>query len=134
METPGNTVRLLMRLGYWAVWHGLYTEAAALFRGAQAARPTSDVPVIGMAVLAMAMGKPESAVDLLKTEVAAGRSSAQVQAHLGYALRLAGAEMEGAELLHRVAQGDSDAQARQMASNLLSLEADQLQPKLAKIL
>ena len=39
MQTSGELVRLLMRTGYWSVWHGLYAEAAALFNGAKAARP-----------------------------------------------------------------------------------------------
>jgi thioredoxin-like negative regulator of GroEL len=135
MHTPAEQVRLLMRLGYWSVWHGLYAEAATLFNGARAARPESEVPVLGMAVLAMVMQKAESAVQLLR-ELAAplNPTSELVQAHLGCALRLAGQETEGMRLLQRLAVQATDGDARLMAFNLVALSTDQLKPQLAKLL
>lgn len=134
METPGELVRLLMRIGYWSVWNGLYAEAAALFNGARAARPHSELPVLGMAVLAMVMQKPESAVQLLReTALPLNPGSALVQAHLGCALRLAGQESEGMEVLATVARG-GDPDAGLMARNLVELSVDQLKPQLAHVL
>jgi hypothetical protein len=135
MQTSGETVRLMMRLGYWSVWHGLYREAAALFSGAQAARPQSEVPMLGMAVLALALNKPEAAVELLRDQAKPlNPTSELVEAHLGCALRLAGQEAAGMALLQRLALQGADANARQMATNLVGLTADQLKPHLAKIL
>lgn len=135
MQTSGETVRLLMRLGYWSVWHGLYREAATLFSGAQAARPQSEIPVLGMAVLALALNKPEAAVELLRDQAKAlNPASELVEAHLGCALRLAGEEAAGLALLQRLALQGTDANARLMATNLVALNADQLKPHLAKIL
>jgi|JI10StandDraft_1071094.scaffolds.fasta_scaffold511225_2 predicted Zn-dependent protease len=135
METSGELVRLLMRTGYWSVWHGLYAEAAALFNGAKAARPESEVPVLGMAVLAMVMQQPDSAVQLLRENaLALAPRSELVQAHLGCALRLAGEESEGQDLLQRVVASGRDEDARRMAVNLLRLSPSQLSPQLAKVL
>lgn len=134
METPAELVRLLMRIGYWSVWNGLYAEAATLFSGARAARPQSEIPVLGMAVLAMAMQKPDSAVQLLRENaVPLNPGSELVQAHLGCALRLGGEESEGIAILERVSHG-RDADARLMAANLIALPADQLKPQLAHVL
>jgi thioredoxin-like negative regulator of GroEL len=135
METPAELVRLLMRLGYWSVWHGLYAEAATLFNGARAARPQSELPVLGMAVLAMVMHQPESAAQLLReTAVPLNPASELVQAHIGCALRLAGEESEGMALLTRLSRDGSDADARLMAANLVRLAPDQLKPQFAKVL
>ena len=135
MHPPAEQVRLLMRLGYWSVWHGLYAEAAALFNGAKAARPASELPVLGMAVLAMVMQKADSAVQLLRdlAEPLNPRSEL-VQAHLGCALRLAGQEAEGMDLLRHLTTQGTDLDARLMAANLVALSPDQLKPQLAKIL
>ncbi len=135
METPAELVRLLMRTGYWSVWHGLHAEAAALFNGAKAARPASELPVLGMAVLALVMRQPESAVRLLREmAVPLAPHSELVQAHLGCALRLAGEETAGASILRRLADDATDPDARLMAANLVALPAAQLQPQLAKLL
>ena len=129
METPAPLVRLLLRIGYWSVWHGLYSEAATLFNGARAARPQSELPVLGMAVLAMVMQKPESAIQLLRdTALSLRPESELVQAHLGCALRLAGEEDEGAALLARIASEATNPDARLMAGNLASLSPEQLRP------
>ncbi len=135
MDTPAEVVRLLLRTGYWSMWNGLYAEAAALFNGARAARPESEVPVLGMAVLAMVMQQPDSAVQLLREKAAAlNPQSELVQAHLGCALRLAGREAEGQEILSRLAASAVEPDARLMATNLVGLSAQQLSPQLAKIL
>ena len=57
-----------------------------------------------------------------------------VQAHLGCALRLAGEESEGQDLLQRVVASGRDEDARRMAVNLLRLSPSQLSPQLAKVL
>lgn len=135
METPAEIVRLLLRLGYWSVWHGLYQEAATLFNGARAARPRSEVPVLGMAVLALVMQQADAAVRLLReTAVPLAPDSELVRAHLGCALRLAGQETEGNALLATLASTGLDPDARHMATNLLRLPAGQLGPQLAHVL
>lgn len=135
MDTPGDVVRLLLRLGYWSMWHGLYREAATLFRGARAARPASEVPVLGMAVLALLMQKPESAVSLLEeTALALNPTSDLVRAHLGVAHRLAGNEDEGLSLLQTVAAQTRDLDAKSMAESLLHLPVEHLRPHLAHVL
>ena len=125
METPGELARLLMRLGYWSTWNGLYAEAAALFNGARAARPQSEIPVLGMAVLAMVMHKPDAAVQLLReTALPLNPASELVQAHIGCALRMAGQEDEGVGILSRLSQTAADPSARSMATNLVSLKPE----------
>ncbi len=133
METPAPTVRLLMRLGYWSVWHGLHAEAAVLFSGAQAARPASEVPILGMAVLAIVMNQPGHAVELLR-QASTAASNELIDVHQGCALRLMGEETAGMEILQRVANAGQSPDARQMAANLANLGAEQLHPQLAKIL
>jgi hypothetical protein len=134
METSGPNVRLLMRLGYWSVWNGLYAEASVLFTGAKSARPASEVPVVGMAVLAMVMNQPASAVALLRSMSSpGGQASELVEAHLGCALCLAGEEVDGRGILSRLASQAKDPAARQMAVNLSALPTAQLTPSLSKI-
>jgi hypothetical protein len=133
METPAPTVRLLMRLGYWSVWHGLHAEAAVLFSGAQAARPASEVPILGMAVLAIVMNQPGHAVELLR-QASTAASNELIDVHQGCALRLMGEETAGMEILQRVANAGQSPDARQMAANLATLGTEQLHPQLAKIL
>jgi thioredoxin-like negative regulator of GroEL len=135
METPAELLRLLLRTGYWSVWHGLYAEAAALFSGAKAARPESEVPVLGMAVLAMVMQQPDSAVQVLREKaLPLNPQSELVQAHLGCALRLAGREADGQHILGRLAASGRDPDARLMAANIVGLSPAQLSPQLARIL
>lgn len=135
MDIAGENVRLLMRLGYWSLWHGLYAEASAIFTGAQVARPTSEVPVIGQAVLAMAMNQSSAAVDLLRSLAKNGdRLSEMAETHLGCALCLAGEEAAGREILSRIASQGREESARQMAANLSSLPTSQLNPSLPKVL
>ena len=135
METSGELVRLLMRLGYWSTWNGLYAEAATLFQGARAARPQSEIPVLGMAVLAMVMHKPEAAVQLLReAAVPLNPASELVEAHVGCALRLAGSEDEGMEILSRLSATAKDESARSMAASLVSLKPEYVKTEIARVL
>jgi hypothetical protein len=135
METSGELVRLLMRLGYWSTWNGLYAEAATLFQGARAARPQSEIPVLGMAVLAMVMHKPEAAVQLLReSAVPLNPASELVEAHVGCALRLAGSEDEGMEILSRLSATAKDESARSMAASLVSLKPEYVKTEIARVL
>ena len=99
----------------------------------QAARPASEVPVLGMAVLAMVMNQPGHAVELLR-QAAATVPNELIDVHQGCALRLMGDEAAGLEILQRVATTGQAPDARQMAANLAALGAEQLHPQLAKIL
>jgi hypothetical protein len=135
MDITGENVRLLMRLGYWSVWHGLFAEASALFTGAQAARPASDVPLVGQAVLAMAMHQPAAAVALLQPLAKSGTQLSELgEAHLGCALCLADQEAAGREILQRLGLHAKNPAARQMAATLAAMPTTQLKPNLPNLL
>jgi hypothetical protein len=135
MEIAGENVRLLMRLGYWALWRGLYAEASAIFAGAHAARPASEVPIIAHAVLAMAMNEPKAAVTVLRGLAREGQPlSEMAETHLGCALCLAGEEDAGRQILQRISAQGREETTRRMASTLAGMPTSQLAPGLAKVL
>ncbi len=127
VHIDSELVRLLMRIGYAAAWHGLYKEAVAIFDGVGAVRPESEVPVIGAAVVAMLSGHEDVAIKTLReSALELNPGSAQARAHLGVALRLRGEEDEGMALLREVAAQEDDPDAAAMARNVLPLTREQL--------
>lgn len=124
-------VRLLMRVGYAAAWNGLHKEAISMFDGVGAARPESELPVIGAAVVALLSGNYDvAAKTLLEGALQLNPESALARAHLGVVLRMRGDEEAGMAILREVSEQTTDADAAAMALNVISLSADQIKPNL----
>jgi Flp pilus assembly protein TadD len=67
VELKSDDVRTLVDLGFIALSHGRTDEAAAMFAGAQAARPAQEAGFIGTALVSLARGNPEAAVKTLRS-------------------------------------------------------------------
>ncbi len=121
MQTDTNLAQLLMEIGYLAAGYGFFKEAETIFCGVRAARPDSEFPFIGMAVVKMSQGKNHEAVKFL-SDHALGKNpeSSLAKSFLGMALSLAGDMSESREMLMQVMSSGSDPPAADMAEALLS--------------
>jgi len=129
-EVEPELLRLLLRLGYMAAWQGWQREAVAIFQAVRAARPQSELPAIGAAVLAMMAGNSELAVQMLREEaLRLNPDSDYAKAHLGCALRLNGQDEEGLKLLTDLEQNSTEPSVREMAQNLRQFSRTQLLQK-----
>jgi len=90
--------RLLAELGFIALSAGRYEDAAAIFDGLRAARPVEEAGALGRAMVHMAGGELDDAVNLLKRLP----PSDAAQAYLGIALARRGDIDEARTILERV--------------------------------
>jgi thioredoxin-like negative regulator of GroEL len=67
VELKSDDVRTLVDLGFIALSHGRNDAAAAIFAGAQAARPAQEAGFIGSALVSLARGELEAAVKTLRS-------------------------------------------------------------------
>jgi Flp pilus assembly protein TadD len=67
VDLKSDDVRTLVDLGFIALSHGRNDEAAAIFAGAQAARPAQEAGFIGSALVSLARGNLEAAVKTLRS-------------------------------------------------------------------
>jgi thioredoxin-like negative regulator of GroEL len=66
VELKSDDVRTLVDLGFIALSRGRNDEAAAIFAGAQAARPAQEAGFIGSALVSLARGELDAAVKTLR--------------------------------------------------------------------
>jgi thioredoxin-like negative regulator of GroEL len=67
IELGSDDVRALVDLGFVALSRGRNDEAAAIFAGAQAARPAQEAGFIGSALVNLACGELEAAIKTLRS-------------------------------------------------------------------
>jgi thioredoxin-like negative regulator of GroEL len=67
VELKSEDVRTLVDLGFIALSHGMNDKAAAIFAGAQAARPAQEAGFIGAALVNLARGELDAAVKTLRS-------------------------------------------------------------------
>jgi Flp pilus assembly protein TadD len=73
LQAPGGSmlesedVRKLTDLGFLAMSRGLYAQAATIFEGVKAARPTQEAGFIGSALVQLAKGDVQAAIRTLRT-------------------------------------------------------------------
>ena len=89
----------------------------------RAARPNSEYPLIGFAVVELARGRPEEAVRLLQSQaLPAFPDSSDVKSFIGLALHLSGRRQESRDLLHQVqADRGATAEATALAGAVIGL-------------
>jgi len=67
IELKTEDVRALTDLGFIAVSHGFDDKAAAIFAGVRVARPTQEAGFIGGALVSLARGEIDAAVNALRS-------------------------------------------------------------------
>ncbi len=121
MQADTNLVQLLMEIGYLAAGYGFYKEANTIFKGVRAARPKSEFPFIGMAVVKMNQGKYHDAIAVLNDHALRNNpESGLAKSFLGLALKLAGDTRKSREILLQVNPSAGNRAAADMAQALLT--------------
>lgn len=114
MPIDTEVVQRLLEVGYYAISRGQPEKAEKIFQGLSAARPESEYPVIGLAVLKMNSNQPDEAVTLLKQSPVAS-ASPMGRGFLALALKLGGKSDQSREILAELLDGPEDDQATQLA-------------------
>lgn len=119
MNLTTETLQSLMEAGYVAAGRGLAPLAERIFAGVEAARPDSDAPAIGRAVLALNVGDAAAAVELLRGALAKHPDSDVTKSFLGLALRQAGLNQQCEQVLGDVVGAGRDPAAKALAEAIL---------------
>jgi Flp pilus assembly protein TadD len=101
-----DDVRMLVDLGFIALWRGAERQATAIFEGVVAARPKEEAGYLGSALVQLYRGDLDAAIVTLRRLP----PSDAAQTFLGLALSRQGAASEARRILNEVvetAQGTS---------------------------
>lgn len=113
-------VRTLMEVGYVAIGFGRFADAETIFAGVQAARPESELPAIGRAVVRLNSGRPQDAVRLLEGEALKRNPDSDLaKSFLGLALKQTGENSRSRQLLEDVARAGGQTEAVALSKSLL---------------
>ncbi len=121
MQADTNMIQLLMEIGYLASGYGFHKEAHTIFKGVRAARPESEFPFIGMAVVKMNQGESDEAIGILNDyALAKNPESDLVKSFMGLALKLSGENGKSREILMQISPSSGNQAAVDMARELLT--------------
>lgn len=120
MDLKTETVQRLMEIGYMAAGAGRSADADVIFTAVQAARPESEYPQIGRAVVCLNAGLHAEAIAVLRGALEINPDSDLAMAFLGFALQQAGLAQESQQVLQQVVDADGDPDAVAMAQAILS--------------
>lgn len=108
-----------MGLGYVAAGSGRLSEADTIFSAIQAARPESEYPQIGRAVVRLNAGQHAEAIALLRHAMEINPDSDLAMAFLGLTLQQAGFGQASSEVLQQVVDADGTPEAIALAKSIL---------------
>ncbi|MDR1528685.1 MAG: hypothetical protein LBS22_03840 [Puniceicoccales bacterium] len=121
-DLPVSTevVRCLMDIGYVAVGRGLQSQATNIFNGIIAARPSSELPLIGLAVCKLNFGYVVDAAKILAEQaLRLNPNSGIAKCFLAVAIKALGNEQEACDLMHQICDDTTDPAAKAMAESFL---------------
>ncbi|MEN3385169.1 MAG: hypothetical protein V7608_5213 [Hyphomicrobiales bacterium] len=116
VELESEDARALADLGFIALSRGLDRHAAAIFEGLQAARPNQEAGFIGRALVDLARGEIEAALQTLRSLP----PSDAALTFLGMALIRHGDQTEARDVLGEVIRNDPDGSRGAMATAMLA--------------
>jgi hypothetical protein len=120
-EICTDLVKLLFEIGYVAVGRGLQSYAEGIFNALIAARPKSELPVVGMAVCKMSFGDFALAYKVLVEKALVINPESDIaKSFLGMVSHCCGATKETVAIVSEVADDVKDAGAVGMAKAVLS--------------
>ncbi|MDR0339982.1 MAG: hypothetical protein LBH53_00215 [Puniceicoccales bacterium] len=118
-EAKTEWLQLLMAMGYVACGQGRQSQAAVIFTGIAAVRPNSELPLIGLAMAQLNLGKLTLACDTLIQRAAKINPANQlVKAIAAMVFRMSGAVEASDRLLDEVTADGSDDGAVELARHL----------------
>ena len=121
LEVSTECVQLLMELGYVATGCGQKEVALAIFRGVIAARPYSQYPWIGQAVVLLNFGDFIGATKiLLNHAIPLSPEPGLAHCFLALASQLMGQKEHAIEIMRTVLKDSSDPAAVKMAENFIA--------------
>ena len=116
MHPSTESVQRLMEIGFVAVGNGFFADAESIFSGVQAARPNSELPMIGRAFIRISAGRHHEAVQILQQALEINPESEMAMTFLGAALQFLGLSQASEGVLRQV-QGSGE--AVELAKSLL---------------
>lgn len=124
LNVPSELVKILMDIGYVATGRGFQSQAADIFSGVIAARPNSELPLIGLAVSKINFGNfLEASKILSERALIINPNSGLAKCFLSMAIRALGGKSEADELLNEVVQSEaSDECSKKLATDLINQE------------
>jgi thioredoxin-like negative regulator of GroEL len=125
VELKSDDVRTLTDLGFIAVSYGHDTKAAAIFAGVRAARPTQEAGFIGGALVNLARGEIEAAINTLRSLPPTDAA----RTFLAIALNRSGDRAAAREVLNDVVKTADETSYARLARQLLE-ELDKPAPVL----
>jgi Flp pilus assembly protein TadD len=123
-DLPVSTevVQLLMEIGYVACGRGLQACAESIFNGIIAARPNSELPLIGLAISKISFGDFLGASRILVEQaLKINPDSGLAKSFLAMAVKALGGKSEAEELAKEVAASETaEPEAKALAESFLS--------------
>ncbi|MDR2603161.1 MAG: hypothetical protein LBC11_01180 [Puniceicoccales bacterium] len=124
-DLPVSTemVKCLMEVGYVAIGRGLQSQATNIFQGIIAARPSSELPLIGLAICKLNFGYIVDAAKILAEQaLRLNPDSGLAKCFLAISIRALGREREACDLMRHVCDdtNNNDPVAKAMAESFLS--------------
>ena len=114
-------MKLLSEIGFLALETGLSKNAKAIFDGLKAVRPESELPIIGLASIAIVTGKAQDAINMLEKEALKIKPDSDLaKAYLGMSYKLDGHGSKAEELLKEVMKTGKDESALSIAKEMLA--------------
>ena len=101
---------------------GRVADAQTIFAGVQAARPESELPLVGLAISEMNRGRHLEATKLLQAAVQKNDESDLAMSFLGLALRFAGLNQASRDVSEQVVDANGNAEAVALARSILESE------------
>ncbi|MEM7475303.1 MAG: hypothetical protein AAF483_09955 [Planctomycetota bacterium] len=120
MQIESDKLQLLMEIGLLAAGQGMGKEAETIFRALEAARPDSELPLIGRAIMHMNLSKNDMAILNLRSALLKNPNSELAMAFLGFALKSMGMNEASENALRQVTELQEDNAATALASAMLS--------------
>jgi Flp pilus assembly protein TadD len=119
-EISTDLVKTLFEVGYVAVGRGLQSYAEDIFNALAAARPESELPIVGLAVCKMNFGAFTVAATLLAERALKINPSSDIaKSFLGMILYLCGAKDKALAVMKDVLDNGTDASALSIARNII---------------
>ncbi|MDR1401757.1 MAG: hypothetical protein LBI81_02255 [Puniceicoccales bacterium] len=121
LPVPAELVQMLMEIGYVAIGRGLQSHAESIFAGVIAARPSSELPLIGLAVCKINFGDFLAASKILTDRaLKINPDSGMAKCFLAIAIKTLGGGKESKELASQVAETCTDQAAVALAKSILA--------------
>ena len=116
-------LKLLSEIGFLALETGLTKNSQAIFDGIKAIRAESELPIIGLASVAIVQGKTQEAINLLEKEALKIKPDSDLaKAYLGMSYKLDGHNSKAEKLLKEVLKTGKDESALSIAKEMLAAQ------------